>query len=74
MTTLPLERKCELFSSHSFIGAGTNKFMYQAIQVLDQPIIFGGKTFPGAALPSPGFYPGISGFFKAVGIFLGFLF
>jgi hypothetical protein len=27
-----------------------------------------------AALPSPGFYPEISGFFEAVGIFLGFLF
>jgi hypothetical protein len=26
------------------------------------------------ALPSPGFYPEISGFFEAVGIFLGFLF
>ena len=26
-----------------------------------------------AALPSPGFYPEISGFFEAVGIFLGFL-
>jgi hypothetical protein len=27
-----------------------------------------------AALPSPGFYPEISGFFEAVGIFLGFSF
>ena len=27
-----------------------------------------------AALPSPGFYPEISGFFEAVGIFWGFLF
>ena len=27
-----------------------------------------------SALPSPGFYPEISGFFEAVGIFLGFLF
>ena len=27
-----------------------------------------------AALPSPGFYPEISGFFEEVGIFLGFLF
>ena len=26
------------------------------------------------ALPSPGFYPEISGFFEAVGIFWGFLF
>ena len=27
-----------------------------------------------SALPSPGFYPEISGFFEADGIFLGFLF
>jgi hypothetical protein len=33
----------------------------------------GGGEFE-SALPSPGFYPEISGFFEAVGIFLGFLF
>jgi hypothetical protein len=31
------------------------------------------QNFP-AALPSPGFYPEISGFFEAVGILLGILF
>jgi hypothetical protein len=38
------------------------------------PFLYVKKPETESALPSPGFYPEISGFFEVVGIFLGFLF